>query len=551
LSLNRWGDYSMMAVDPTDDCTFWYTQEYYAATSSASWQTRIGSFKFPGCGTLGYTQTPQGNWVGDYGADGYDLLGWDGSDLAWFPQSRFVLDHGGRFNSWNGSGGTSDLRALQGPDTTTRRATCIFDANQLRLHLTFTAAYTGDVHLYALDWDSTARRESITVDDGSGPRTANITTPFDQGAWVNASIVVPSGGTVTILVDHLAGANAVLSGIFLGGPGLGYRQAPQGNWVGNYGLDGYNLLAWNGSDLTWSPQFSFVLDQGGRFNGWTGISGTNDVRALQSPDGTRRSTCIFDPNQLRMRLSFAKPYTGTLHLYALDWDSTTRRESITVNDGSGPRTASITTAFDQGAWVNVSIAVPSGRTVSITVDHITGANAVLSGIFLGGPSMPYSQAPQGNWVGTYGANGYDLFAWSGTDLVLMPQSTVILDQGTRYNSWSGSNGTSQVRALQSPDTSSRRGTCIYDANQLRLHLTFSSSYSGALHIYALDWDSTSRREAVTIDDGSGPRTANITTAFDQGAWVNASINVQSGASVNITVANLSGANAVISGIFLD
>ena len=49
-STNRWGDYSMMAVDPTDDCAFWYTQEYYTATSTASWRTRVGSFKFPNCG---------------------------------------------------------------------------------------------------------------------------------------------------------------------------------------------------------------------------------------------------------------------------------------------------------------------------------------------------------------------------------------------------------------------------------------------------------------------------------------------------------------------
>jgi hypothetical protein len=45
----RWGDYSAMSVDPTDDCTFWYTQEYYGATSVASWQTRVGTFKFPQC----------------------------------------------------------------------------------------------------------------------------------------------------------------------------------------------------------------------------------------------------------------------------------------------------------------------------------------------------------------------------------------------------------------------------------------------------------------------------------------------------------------------
>jgi hypothetical protein len=47
----RWGDYSMMAVDPSDGCTFWYTQEYMQTTGSASWQTRIGSFRFPSCST--------------------------------------------------------------------------------------------------------------------------------------------------------------------------------------------------------------------------------------------------------------------------------------------------------------------------------------------------------------------------------------------------------------------------------------------------------------------------------------------------------------------
>jgi hypothetical protein len=48
--ITRWGDYSMLSVDPTDDCTFWYTAEYYSATSSTGWGTRVGSFRFPGCG---------------------------------------------------------------------------------------------------------------------------------------------------------------------------------------------------------------------------------------------------------------------------------------------------------------------------------------------------------------------------------------------------------------------------------------------------------------------------------------------------------------------
>lgn len=43
----RWGDYSSLSIDPTDNATFWHTNEYFTATSSASWNTRIGKFKFP------------------------------------------------------------------------------------------------------------------------------------------------------------------------------------------------------------------------------------------------------------------------------------------------------------------------------------------------------------------------------------------------------------------------------------------------------------------------------------------------------------------------
>lgn len=45
----RWGNYSTMDVDPVDDCTFWYTHEYYKESSKAGWLTRIISFKLPGC----------------------------------------------------------------------------------------------------------------------------------------------------------------------------------------------------------------------------------------------------------------------------------------------------------------------------------------------------------------------------------------------------------------------------------------------------------------------------------------------------------------------
>jgi hypothetical protein len=48
--LSRWGDYSSLGVDPNDDCTFWYTNEYLASNGAFNWHTRIGTFKVAGCG---------------------------------------------------------------------------------------------------------------------------------------------------------------------------------------------------------------------------------------------------------------------------------------------------------------------------------------------------------------------------------------------------------------------------------------------------------------------------------------------------------------------
>ncbi len=678
---------------------------------------------------LGYTQAPQGTWVGTYGGDGYALLNWNnGSDAVSLPQSTMVVDQGSRFQ-W--SSATTDVRALQSPDGSTRRAETIYFDSEVRIRLIFSSSYSGTLHIYVVDWDALGRRENVTVNDGSGPRTATISGDFSQGAWINAPISVAAGGTVSIVVSRTAGVNAVVSGLFLGGapgaaapptglaataisttqisltwnassgaasykvqrspdgvtgwtqiatPGgtsytdsglapattyyyrvlatntlgdsapsnvasattqasLPYSQAPQGTWVGAYGADGYALLNWNnGSDLVSLPQSSLFVDQASRHQ-WSGA--TSDVRALQSPDAsTRRAECFFDGDQVRMRLVFSAAYSGTLHVYAVDFDALGRRENITVNDGSGPRTATISTDFSQGVWVNAPISVGAGGTVTITVTRTAGQNAVVSGLFLGGaPATPpapggvtasavsssqinvawnassgatsykvqrsangtsawtqiaaptttgysdtglnpstayyyrviasngvgdsapssvvsattqsglaYTQAPQGSWVGTYGADGYALLNWNnGGDLLSLPQATMSIDQGSRFQ-WSG--GTTDVRALQSPDQSTRRAECLYFDSEVRIRLTFSTAYSGTLHVYVIDWDSAGRRENVTVNDGSGPRTATISSDFSQGAWINVPISVAAGGTVSIVVSRTAGVNAVVSGVFL-
>jgi hypothetical protein len=324
---------------------------------------------------------PQGCWVGSYGSAGYDLAGWDGSsdvsnlstDTAYGP-SLTVL-RGSRY-VWAPS--TEDPRALESPDHATRTAATYYDSNEISLRLAFAHAYTGNLHLYAVDWDSHARRETITV----GGKTVALSSDFSQGAWVTFPISVPAGGSVSISVARTAGANAVLSGLFIGDTGALWSvkstSAPQGNWVGAYGSAGYDLGAWTGSgDLFSLPTATVSLAQGSR---WVWAPSTTDPRALQSPDkSTREAATYYDPNQIRLNLTFSAAYTGNLSLYALDWDSAARRELISVNG----QTAVLGGDFTQGAWVTFPISAAAGETVPIVVDRTAGANAVLSGIFLG------------------------------------------------------------------------------------------------------------------------------------------------------------------------
>ncbi len=119
----------------------------------------------------------------------------------------------GNRNQWSSS--TTDVRALESPDQSTRRATCWYASSQLGLQLSFNSAYSGTLELYALDWDSLSRSETISVNDGSSTQTVGLATSFNQGAWVAFPISVASGGSVTVTVQLTGGASAVLSGIFL------------------------------------------------------------------------------------------------------------------------------------------------------------------------------------------------------------------------------------------------------------------------------------------------------------------------------------------------
>ncbi len=79
-------------------------------------------------------KAPQGDWVGKVGSAGYALPGWDGSwegstgDVSYLPDATLSLVQGSRFQC--GAGGTSEARALEGPEGSLRNASTFLRREQ-------------------------------------------------------------------------------------------------------------------------------------------------------------------------------------------------------------------------------------------------------------------------------------------------------------------------------------------------------------------------------------------------------------------------------------
>lgn len=189
--LDRWGDYSAMTVDPVDDCTFWYTNEYIPSNGSYNWKTRIASFKFPSCTTpVTYTLT--------YITDG------NGTISGATPQAGVAYGSGGtavtavpntgyHFAQWSDAS-TADPRT-DANVTTNISVTAQFAANLL----VFTTQPA------SLMQGSALGTIAVTEQDGSGNTVADIAT-------VDFTIVTACGtvdlGSVA-MVNGVATLNSV------------------------------------------------------------------------------------------------------------------------------------------------------------------------------------------------------------------------------------------------------------------------------------------------------------------------------------------------------
>ena len=195
--------------------------------------------------------------------------------------------------------------------------------------------------------------------------------------------MVAAGGTVTITVNRAGRPERVLSGIFLGEAGAppgADGDAARRRATGSARTAPPAMSSPHGTtaDLTRMPKVT--ADASHRPAATSGRRPPPTCGRCRAPtQSTRNAATYYDPNQIKLKLTFPEAYSGNLRLYAVDWDSTGRRETITVN-GQTVRPSRATSARAHGSRSRSASRPGDGH------DHghrTAGANAVLSGIFLG------------------------------------------------------------------------------------------------------------------------------------------------------------------------
>jgi subtilisin family serine protease len=190
--------------------------------------------------------------------------------------------------------------------------------------------------------------------------------------WQGSSV---TGGRLNVLR-----AAATLTGATLPAASLiQIDTTTQGNWSVNYGLDGYAII----NDATSYPAYAEVTTTGAASYTW--LSGTTDVRALRRASGSGRLAAGWYSNssfEIAINLTDDQPHD--VAFYALDWDSTTRAQRFDVLDGFGGQVLVSQTinGFHDGKYVVFRLT----GSVRVKVTKTGGNNAVVSGIFFGGPA---------------------------------------------------------------------------------------------------------------------------------------------------------------------
>lgn len=179
----RWGDYSSTSVDPTDECTFWHTNEFYPTTASGSWSTRFCSFKFDNCGQ------PDFILINDSGPR-VELCGTTSSDPTFDLRGAVLLGYTGQ--------ATLSASSLPGG------VTANFSVNPIDpLPGTSTLTLTGAAGLATGEYTATVSAVSNALN-----RSVDLQIGVSAAAAAAPTLVAPGSGATGVSVRPLLSWNA-------------------------------------------------------------------------------------------------------------------------------------------------------------------------------------------------------------------------------------------------------------------------------------------------------------------------------------------------------
>ena len=184
---------------------------------------------------VGQDTTTEGNWIGTYGRRAMTS---SAARRAFQPTTR---SRPAASRSIPGRP-PPPTRALQVPGSSNRVAAVWYSATSFTVNMDLADGHIHDVELYFLDWDNKGRSEQVQISDASSGTVLDTETisSFSSGVYLDWQV----SGNVVIKITRLAGANAVLNGVFIDASSasttatasyLRQDATTQGSWIGNYG----------------------------------------------------------------------------------------------------------------------------------------------------------------------------------------------------------------------------------------------------------------------------------------------------------------------------
>jgi len=217
VGLSRWGDYSAMRIDPSDDCTFWYTNQYVPSTGSFNWATFIGSFKLSACsapaGDFSVSGSPASRAVVQGSPTSYTVTvspsaGFTGAvtlSASGLPSGATATFSA---NPINGGSGNSTMGVTTSSSTPTGTYTLIITGTENSGSLTHTATVTLIVNS-SPDFSISATPGSRTLTAGNSTTYTATVTPsvgFNSSVGLTAA-GLPSGATASFSPNPINGGS--------------------------------------------------------------------------------------------------------------------------------------------------------------------------------------------------------------------------------------------------------------------------------------------------------------------------------------------------------